>query len=117
MDGAGSLSKSGNGTLFLTSSSNSYLGTTSINGGTLEFVAGGLGTTGPITFGGGTLRYAAANTDDISAGGASFTLMRNIELGQVLHLSMNLPKRLRQYDLNDASYRVYALVRGLSRKG
>jgi hypothetical protein len=58
-----------------------------------------------------------ANTDDISAGGASFTLTRSIELGQVLHLSMNLPKRLRQYDLNDASYRVYALVRGLSRKG
>ena len=58
-----------------------------------------------------------ASTDDISAGGASFTVGRNVELGQVLHLSMNLPKRLRQYDLNDASYRVYALVRGITRKG
>jgi len=58
-----------------------------------------------------------ANTDDISAGGASFTVSRSVELGQVLHLSMNLPKRLRQYDLNDASYRVYSLVRGISRKG
>ncbi len=57
------------------------------------------------------------NTDDISAGGASFTLSRSVELGQVLHLSLNLPKRLRQYDLNDVSYRVYSLVRGISRKG
>jgi hypothetical protein len=57
------------------------------------------------------------NTDDISAGGASFTLSRGVELGQVLHLSLNLPKRLRQYDLNDVSYRVYSLVRGISRKG
>ena len=44
-------------------------------------------------------------------------MSRNVELGQVLLLSMNLPKRLRQYDLNDASYRVYSLVRGISRKG
>ncbi len=58
-----------------------------------------------------------ASTDDISAGGASFTVAKNVELGQVLHLSMNLPKRLRQYDLNDASYRVYCLVRGITRKG
>ncbi len=58
-----------------------------------------------------------ATTDDISAGGASFTVSRNVELGQVLFLSMNLPKRLRQYDLNDTSYRVYTLVRGITRKG
>jgi hypothetical protein len=57
------------------------------------------------------------NTDDISAGGASFTMSHTVELGQVLHLSLNLPKRLRQYDLNDASYRVYSLVRGITRKG
>src|SRR5262245_1336914 len=40
-----------------------------------------------------------------------------VQLGQVLHLSLNLPKRLRQYDLNDVSYRVYSLVRGITRKG
>ncbi|HEY7513077.1 MAG TPA: PilZ domain-containing protein, partial [Vicinamibacteria bacterium] len=56
------------------------------------------------------------STDDISAGGASFSVSRSVELGQVLHLSLNLPKRLRQYDLNDASYRVYALVRGITHK-
>ncbi len=58
-----------------------------------------------------------ATTDDISAGGASFTISRSVELGQVLHLSLNLPKRLRQYDLNDVSYRVYSLVRGITRRG
>ena len=58
-----------------------------------------------------------ASTDDVSAGGASFTISRSVELGQVLHLSLNLPKRLRQYDLTDASYRVYSLVRGITRKG
>lgn len=58
-----------------------------------------------------------ASTDDISAGGASFTVSRSVELGQVLHLSLNLPKRLRQYDLTDVSYRVYSLVRGITRKG
>ena len=31
--------------------------------------------------------------------------------GQVLHLSVPLPPRFRQYDVNDSSYRTYALVR------
>ena len=31
--------------------------------------------------------------------------------GQVLHLSVPLPQRFRQYDINDSSYRTYALVR------
>jgi hypothetical protein len=38
---------------------------------------------------------------------------RTVALGQVLYLALPLPKRLRQFDLNDASYRVYALVRGI----
>jgi PilZ domain-containing protein len=53
------------------------------------------------------------STDDISLGGAGVLLKRDVDLGQVLFLSLALPKRLRQYDLNDASYRVYALVRGI----
>ena len=53
------------------------------------------------------------STDDISLGGAGILLKRDVELGQVLFLNLPLPKRLRQYDLNDASYRVYALVRGI----
>ena len=53
------------------------------------------------------------STDDISLGGAGVLLKRDVDLGQVLFLNLPLPKRLRQYDLNDASYRVYALVRGI----
>jgi PilZ domain len=54
-----------------------------------------------------------SSTDDISLGGAGVLLRRDVDLGQVLFLNLPLPKRLRQYDLNDASYRVYALVRGI----
>jgi hypothetical protein len=56
------------------------------------------------------------NTIDVSAGGACFTLGHEAELGQVLLLNLALPKRLRQYDLMDASYRVYTLVRGVRRR-
>jgi hypothetical protein len=52
-------------------------------------------------------------TDDISEGGCSFPVSRSVELGQVLLLFIPLPKRLRQYDPNETSYRVYALVRRL----
>ena len=55
-------------------------------------------------------------TDDVSTGGTSFTLKRSVELGQVLYLTLALPKRLRQFDLGEAVYRVYSLVRGISRK-
>ena len=53
------------------------------------------------------------STDDLSIGGAGLLLKRDVELGQVLFLILPLPKRLRQYDLMDASYRVYTLVRGI----
>jgi hypothetical protein len=56
-------------------------------------------------------------TVDVSEGGACFTLTREAELGQVLHLSLPLPKRHRQYDVTDVSYRVYSLVRGVRRRG
>lgn len=55
-------------------------------------------------------------TSDVSVGGACFTLNHEAELGQVLFLSLPLPKRLRQFDLTDASYRVYALVRSVRRR-
>ena len=57
------------------------------------------------------------NTIDVSQGGACFQLGHEAELGQVLLLSLALPKRLRQYDLMDASYRVYSLVRSVRRRG
>jgi hypothetical protein len=61
----------------------------------------------------GTTWEEFSATDDISIGGASFPVNRSIELGQVLYLALPLPKRLRQFDLNDASYRVYGLIRGI----
>ena len=48
---------------------------------------------------------------DTSATGLAFTLRHEAQFGQVLLLSMPLPKRFRQYDLTDPSYRVYAVVR------
>lgn len=71
VNGGGSLTKAGNGTLVL-STANSYTGGTSISGGTLDAAAGALGTTGPIIFGGGTLRYAAGNTNDLSTRTVTF---------------------------------------------
>lgn len=65
----------------------------------------------------GTSWEELATTEDISAGGASFPIGRPLDLGQVLYLMLPLPKRLRQFDLNDSSYRVYALVRGIQKKG
>jgi PilZ domain len=57
-----------------------------------------------------------STTQDVSSGGASFPLTRGVELGQILFLSLALPRRLRQFDLNDAAYRVYTLVRGVRRR-
>jgi hypothetical protein len=56
-------------------------------------------------------------TLDVSVGGACFGLTHEAELGQVLLLILPLPKRLRQYDLMEASYRVYSLVRSVRRRG
>jgi hypothetical protein len=55
-------------------------------------------------------------TVDVSYGGACFPLGHEAELGQVLLLSLALPKRLRQFDLTDSVYRVYSLVRGVRRR-
>jgi PilZ domain len=64
----------------------------------------------------GTTWNEAASTADVSAGGTSFPLGRDVALGQVLLLILPLPQRLRQYDVNAGAYRVYALVRGIQRK-
>ncbi len=50
--------------------------------------------------------------EDASAGGIALTLKRPARVGQVLHLTLPLPPRFRQYDLTLSSYRVYGLVRG-----
>ena len=65
----------------------------------------------------GTIWDEMTTTIDVSGGGACFPLAHEAELGQVLLLTLALPKRLRQFDLTDASYRVYTLVRGVRRRG
>lgn len=65
IDGTGSFTKAGAGTLDL-QVANTYSGGTIIGGGgLLGVVGGGLGT-GSLSFLGGTLRYAVGNTDDYS---------------------------------------------------
>jgi hypothetical protein len=54
-----------------------------------------------------------SSCEDASAGGVGFRLKRSVVLGQVLHLSLPLPQRFRQYDLTDSTYRIYTLVRNV----
>jgi hypothetical protein len=56
-------------------------------------------------------------SDDASHGGTSFPLRHNLVAGQVLLLSLPLPKNFRQYTIADSSYRAYALVRHISKSG
>jgi PilZ domain len=65
----------------------------------------------------GSIWDEMTTTIDVSSGGACFGLTHEAELGQVLLLTLALPKRLRQHDLTEASYRVYTLVRGGRRRG
>jgi len=64
----------------------------------------------------GTTWEEITTTADVSSGGACFSLSHGAELGQVLLLSLALPRRLRQFDLTDAVYRVYSVVRGVRRR-
>ncbi len=50
-------------------------------------------------------------SDDISYGGASFPLRHTHGVGQVLLLSAPLPRNFRRYDLQETSYKSYALIR------
>jgi hypothetical protein len=58
-----------------------------------------------------------SRSNDVCCSGASFSLRRPVKLGEVLYLSLPLPQRFRQFDLTDASYRVYAVVRNIGGAG
>ena len=57
-----------------------------------------------------------SSTNDASYGGASFPLKHAHGLGQVVLLSLPLPRNFRRYALTDTSYKSYALIR-VSRPG
>lgn len=59
----------------------------------------------------GTPWEEMTSTDDASYGGASFALKHPHGVGQVLSLSLPLPRNFRAYDLAEQSYRIFALVR------
>jgi autotransporter-associated beta strand protein len=69
VDGLGTINlvKSGVSTWNVTNSSNNYTGGTTVNGGTLGFASGALGTVGGINASGGTLLWLSGNTQDISS--------------------------------------------------
>lgn len=61
----------------------------------------------------GTAWDEVASTADASAGGLALVLQHPVRVGQCLHLALPLPKRFRQHDISDQSYRVYVLVRSV----
>lgn len=62
----------------------------------------------------GSILEEMTSCDDASTGGVSFSLRHAVRQGQVLHLSLPLPSRFRQYDVTAQSYRVYTLVRSVT---
>lgn len=51
-----------------------------------------------------------SETMDVSCSGVRLKLTRKVQRGQVLHLSLPLPWRMRQHGHGEPSYHVYALV-------
>lgn len=47
---------------------------------------------------------------DVSQSGIAFVVKRSVQVGDVLHLTLPLPRRFRAYDLTKMSYKTYALV-------
>src|SRR3970040_1632557 len=52
-------------------------------------------------------------SEELCFGGVSFWLKRAVSQGAVLHLSLPLPQRFRQFDFAEPAYRVYCVVRNV----
>jgi hypothetical protein len=59
----------------------------------------------------GTPWEERVTTLDTSGGGIAFPSAHPLNKGQIVFLSLPLPRSLREFDFNDPTYRVYALVR------
>jgi hypothetical protein len=57
-----------------------------------------------------------ASVRDASPGGVAITLRRPVSRGEVLFLTLPLPKRFRRYDETDVSYRIWGLVRAVNKE-
>ena len=55
-----------------------------------------------------------ASVKDASPTGVALKVRHQVKRGQVLLLTLPLPKRFRRYDVTEASYRVYGLVRSVN---
>jgi PilZ domain-containing protein len=67
--------------------------------------------------GGGEDWTEMSTVKDASPGGAAFLLRHKVTRGEVLLLSLPLPKRFRAFDTTEPSYHVYALVRDVQTEG
>ena len=65
----------------------------------------------------GTQWHEMAVTEDADSGGAAVEMRRPVRRGQVLLLTLPLPKRFRAYDPASASYTVYAVIRNCHSSG
>jgi len=65
----------------------------------------------------GTPWEATGTAEGVSARGVSFKVERPVFMGQVLHLALPMPKDLRQFDVYQPSYAVYAIVRNTAGDG
>jgi hypothetical protein len=54
---------------------------------------------------------------DASPQGVAFVVKRPVHIGQVMYLTLPLPKPLRSYDLTAQTYRTYAIVVSISKVG
>jgi hypothetical protein len=64
--------------------------------------------------GSGTPWEEMASVKDASPSGVALHMRHAITRGQVLLLTLPLPKRFRRYDVGEPSYRVYGLVRAVN---
>jgi len=80
INGPGSITKNGTGTLALETYNGSFTGPVNINGGTVRFSSGGLGFQGQLSLDGGTIAYNSGNLDDISADTSVFPTAERLNL-------------------------------------
>jgi hypothetical protein len=58
-----------------------------------------------------------ASVTDASPAGVALSMRHRISRGQVVQLTLPLPKRFRRYDVSEAAYRIFALVRVVTPEG